>query len=162
MNNAAQEALARAMYTLELGRGDLDDLADLGDPSPEIQEKLDCIQLHLDDTVHWLQEVEQAESLDLVELMEAFVPTNDSNRDERAVLLRRKRHEQLEQALSNRLPSGTLVEVTEWAGCDEDWELPIYVTADGLGVEYYDAVADLATDTFETQVDYILEQLRNG
>lgn len=73
-------------------------------------------------------------------------------------------HEAFAQALAAKLPKGTKVDVSEWAGCDEPWLAPVYVIAEDPDeqVEYYDAICDLASAPVDEQVAFVLEQLKEG
>lgn len=74
-------------------------------------------------------------------------------------------HEEFAQAIAAKLPEGTEVDVSEWAGCDEpDWGDPVYVTAEDPDeeVEYYDAICDLASAPLDEQVAFVVEQLVQG
>lgn len=167
MNDEAKQAIARATYSLELGRGDLDDL--LRELRQELRDTAlaECIDIHLTDAIAWIQEVGQAEDIDIVELMEAFMPANDSNRDERELLLRNQRHQRFARELAARLPAGLEVDVTEWAGCDEDWSDPVYIIVEeddpGEEREYYDATCDLGSDEDpEERLSWVIQDIING
>lgn len=73
-------------------------------------------------------------------------------------------HEEFARLISARLPSGVTVDVSEWAGCDEPWDDPVYVTAEDEDeqLEYHDAICDLASAPLDEQVDFVLEQLEHG
>lgn len=74
-------------------------------------------------------------------------------------------HADLEREVAKLLPAHVTVEVTEWAGCDEPWTDPVYVTAEApeeMEEEYYDAVCDLASAPLDEQARYVAEQLVQG
>ena len=162
------EAFARAFYSNEVALADLHDLLDQLREEESDTTIAECIEIHLNDVSHWLQEVEQAEGIDLVEEMEVYVPTNASNREERTLTLKRLRHARFGRELQKRLPPGTIVEVTEWAGCDEDWEDPVYVTAEDPKElkDYYDTVTDLRGDLAreepQAHLAWVLTDLTEG
>lgn len=144
----SKEQLAQAFYHVELARADIDNMEEAHPEDDVVTVGIECLRTHLDNASHWLQEVEQLNDWSLVDLLTEYT----------------SRRAALATLLHAQLPPGTIVDVSDWAGCDEDWADPIYVTAEDPNeeVEYYDAMADLEADTLEHQATYILDQLRNG
>lgn len=73
-------------------------------------------------------------------------------------------HDLVAVAIRRALPDGTVVDVTEWSGCDEPWGDPVYVVASDPHDEgtYHDAVADLTAGTLDEQARYLVGQLVHG
>lgn len=67
------------------------------------------------------------------------------------------------------LPEGANIHASWWlGGSTEDWDEPVYVSVwpgDDGGVEvegFYDAVCDMASDSYEEQVAWLAEQILQG
>lgn len=73
-------------------------------------------------------------------------------------------HDLLAVRIRRLLPAGAVVDVSPWAGCDEDWRDPVYVTATDVdeAIQFHDAVADLASAPLDEQVQYLVACLVHG
>lgn len=76
--NEAAEPLARAMISLELAREDVDNVVAPERQDEDVMASLDtdaeCINHHLDNVSHWLQELANILEVDLAAVMDEYAP----------------------------------------------------------------------------------------